>query len=70
MSLCPSSGADNNRGRLRVRRSKYMKEIKQKIKSCLEKRTNSSAWSSCCGLAKTNLTSIHEDAGLIPGLAQ
>ena len=47
-----------------------MKEIKQKIKSCLEKRTNSSAWSSCCGLAKTNLTSIHEDAGLIPGLAQ
>ena len=23
-----------------------------------------------CGAAKTNLTSIHEDAGLIPGLAQ
>ena len=23
-----------------------------------------------CGVAETNLTSIHEDAGLIPGLAQ
>ena len=26
--------------------------------------------SSHCGSAKTNLTSIHEDAGLIPGLDQ
>ena len=26
--------------------------------------------SSCCGSAEMNLTSIHEDAGLIPGLAQ
>ena len=26
--------------------------------------------SSCCGLAETNLTSIHEDVGSIPGLAQ
>ena len=25
---------------------------------------------SCCGAVETNLTSIHEDAGLIPGLAQ
>ena len=25
---------------------------------------------SCCGLAQTNLTSIHEDVGSIPGLAQ
>ena len=27
-------------------------------------------WSFCCGSAVTNLTSIHEDVGLIPGLAQ
>ena len=26
--------------------------------------------SSCCGSAETNLTSIHEDAGSIPGLSQ
>ena len=26
--------------------------------------------SSRCGSAETNLTSIHEDTGLIPGLAQ
>ena len=25
---------------------------------------------SCCDTVKTNLTGIHEDAGLIPGLAQ
>ena len=27
-------------------------------------------WSSCCGSAEMNLTSFHEDAGLIPDLAQ
>ena len=27
-------------------------------------------WGSCSGSVVTNLTSIHEDAGLIPGLAQ
>ena len=27
-------------------------------------------WSSCHGSAETNLTSIHEDTGSIPGLAQ
>ena len=27
-------------------------------------------WSSCRGSAEMNLTSIHEDTGLIPGLAQ
>ena len=27
-------------------------------------------WSSCCGAAETNPTSVHEDEGLIPGLAQ
>ena len=26
--------------------------------------------SSCCGTAEMNLTSIHEDEGLIPGLNQ
>ena len=26
-------------------------------------------WSSCCGAVKMNLTSIHEDTDLIPGLA-
>ena len=27
-------------------------------------------WSSSCGVAETNLTCIHEDADLIPGLTQ
>ena len=27
-------------------------------------------WSSCLGSVETNLTSIHENAGLTPGLAQ
>ena len=27
-------------------------------------------WSSCCGAAETNPTSIREDVGLIPDLAQ
>ena len=27
-------------------------------------------WSSCCGAAETNPTSIHEDVGLISGLTQ
>ena len=27
-------------------------------------------WDLCCGLAETNLTRIHEDADLIPDLAQ
>ena len=29
-----------------------------------------SYWSSCCGTAETNSTRIHENEGLIPGLAQ
>ena len=31
---------------------------------------NSVSQSSCCGSAVMNLTGTHEDAGLIPGLAQ
>ena len=31
---------------------------------------NACTWSSRHGSSETNLTSIHEDAGLIPGLAQ
>ena len=31
---------------------------------------NRVTWSSCCGSAETNLTSIHEGSVLIPGLAQ
>ena len=34
------------------------------------KSKNKQIGSSLCGAAETNLTSIHEDVGLIPGLAQ
>ena len=33
-------------------------------------KNNVNEWSSHCGSAVMNLTSIHENAGLIPGLAQ
>ena len=40
-------------------------------KESTEKTCNESALgSSCHGLEETNLTSIHEDADLIPGLAE
>ena len=35
-----------------------------------KKKTKKNCWSSLRGSAEMNLTSIHEDAGLIPGLAQ
>ena len=34
------------------------------------KNIKTNPWSSCHGSAKTNLTSVHEDASSIPGLAQ
>ena len=34
------------------------------------KKNNCSIRSSPCGTGETNLTRIHEEAGLIPGLAQ
>ena len=42
----------------------YKELIKLNIKKKKKKR------SAYCGSAEKNLTSIHEDAGLIPGLAQ
>ena len=42
----------------------------KKTKNKLNKNKNIQCWSSCFGLAVTNPTSIHEDAGLIPFLAQ
>ena len=43
------------------------------LRGCDDKvKTLKKLWlkSSCCGSAETNLTSIHEVEGLIPGLAQ
>ena len=37
---------------------------------CLVKALKEVSWNSRCGTAETNLTSIHEDTGSIPGLAQ
>ena len=31
---------------------------------------NLGAWSAYCGIVEMNLTSVYEDVGLIPGLAQ
>ena len=39
-------------------------------KSKTKARTTNTKRSSCCGSVETNLTSIHEDEGLIPGLTQ
>ena len=51
-------------------KSKLKKNIKARWKrtwfNCLYKKIRSS----CCGSVETNLTSIHEDAGSSPGLAQ
>ena len=50
------------------------KSITKKLYSSFVKQMDSSkmlmSWSSQCGSAIMNLTSIHEDTGSIPGLAQ
>ena len=44
---------------------------KYDLTTCYKKLTaNIMTWSSHCGTMETNPTSIHEDAGLIPGLPQ
>ena len=55
----------------------YIKFITQKtvlidinFTDCLPSKLIQSSWSPCCGSAEMNLTSIREDAGLIPGLTQ
>ena len=47
---------------------KFAKRVDQKHSDLTNK--NIGYWSSFLGSAETNLASIHEDAGLIPGLAQ
>ena len=45
--------------------------VQQKLtKHCKSSIIKNAGRCSCCGLAVTNLTSIHEGAGLIPSLAQ
>ena len=40
------------------------------VTSCTKKKKKKKrGWSSCCGSGERNPTSIHEDAGSIPGLA-
>ena len=40
------------------------------MQDAIKETLKTSRWSSHCGLAVRNLTSIHEDEGSIPGLAQ
>ena len=49
---------------IKTTRKYHLKPVRMGI---TKKSTKSS---SCCGAKETNLTSIHEDVGLIPGLAQ
>ena len=39
-------------------------------KTIIVSKYKGNGWSSCHGSAETNLTSIHEDAGSVPGLVQ
>ena len=47
-----------------------MKFSKTTMKNSMEFPLKTKSRNSHCGSAKINLTSIHEDAGLIPGLTQ
>ena len=46
--------------------SMYLKCL---LRLCIAWIKNSQDWSSHCGSAETNLTSVHENAGSVPGLA-
>ena len=46
------------------------KDEYQKLINKIRKQKNVLSGSSCCGSVVMNLTGNHEDAGLIPGLAQ
>ena len=49
---------------------KQAKQIVPPLETFSIRRKNGSLGSSHHGLVETNLTNIHEDAGLIPGLSQ
>ena len=52
--------------------SSSLKYLRFNMKVRLQVKTSkrNCSWSSHCGSAVLNLVNIHEDAGLIPGLAQ
>ena len=56
---------------IRLKNRQIIRNLKVVINELLQQlKFKSGRGSSRCGSAETNLTSIHEDAGLIPGLAQ
>ena len=54
------SGKGYTRALKHKKRCSTSQQVKRKFKNNIA--------SSCCGSVETHLTSIHEDAGLIPGL--
>ena len=48
----------------------FLMDYTQCVYSLLQNFLKKDSWISYCGSVETNLTSIHEDAGLIPGLAK
>ena len=53
-----------------LKRDLVHKECFQSNKKKTNKNLKWAKWNSCRGSAETNLTNIHEDAGLMPVLAQ